>query len=631
MATVYKAYQAALDRYVAVKVLHPFVAAEEEFIRRFHQEARAVAALRHSNIVQVYDFGEENGIYYMVMEFIEGRTLKERLEELRDGGWVMELNEARRIVEQVAEALDYAHRRGMVHRDVKPANIMLTEEGQAILTDFGLARMVEGARFTQTGVAGTPYYMSPEQGQSLEIDSRTDIYSLGIVLYEMLTGRPPYVADTPVAIVLMHVQDPLPPPRRLNPAISPEVEQVLFKALEKEPEKRFQRASELAMAFWEACKASQAEAIKCARCGASLKPGQRFCRRCGAPLAFPEAISPPLAIPEEEISLTGLSCPQCKAPLAPWQNLCPRCGFILESERIQTGLSPLWIVGGVLALLLVTSLVFLASLMIVPEAQKARGASLATPPPPLQVQKAASLTESPTPTEKPSPTPDVAATSTAIAALIRPTLTARAILLSTPSPTTELRPRPTPTPGYLNKIIFKSDRDGEEAFYMMNPDGSEQERLKDAALYAWAAEQEKVSPDGKDVLSVLDNAGNLNIYVGPFGKPPFQITSNAAHDYDPAWSPNESERRIAFVSERWGPGDIFTIAPDGSKDVGLTHNQGTNRHPTWSPDGGQIAFWSDREGRKQIWVMNSDGTGQHNISQSTSNDWDPIWLKRLPR
>ncbi|MGQ9625832.1 MAG: TolB family protein [Anaerolineae bacterium] len=117
--------------------------------------------------------------------------------------------------------------------------------------------------------------------------------------------------------------------------------------------------------------------------------------------------------------------------------------------------------------------------------------------------------------------------------------------------------------------------------------------------------------------------------VGPFGKPPFQITSNAAHDYDPAWSPNE--RRIAFVSERWGPGDIFTMASDGSKDVGLTRNQGTNRHPTWSPDGGQIAFWSDREGRKQIWVMNSDGTGQHNISQSTSNDWDPIWLKLLPR
>ncbi|MGQ9625833.1 MAG: protein kinase domain-containing protein [Anaerolineae bacterium] len=367
----------------------------------------------------------------------------------------MELNEARRIVEQVAEALDYAHRRGMVHRDVKPANIMLTEEGQAILTDFGLARMVEGARFTQTGVAGTPYYMSPEQGQSLEI------YSLGIVLYEMLTGRPPYVADTPVAIVLMHVQDPLPPPRRLNPAISP------FKALEKEPEKRFQRASELAMAFWEACKASQAEAIKCARCGASLKPGQRFCRRCGssrsprggAPLTFPEAISPPLAIPEEEISLTGLSCPQCKAPLAPGQNFCPRCGFILESERIQTGLSPLWIVGGVLALLLVASLVFLASLMIVPEVQKARGASLATPPPPLQVQKAASFpelpqTESPTPTEKPSPTPDVAATSTAIAALIRPTLTARAILLSTPSPTTDPTPTPFSNPTEMERRLF---------------------------------------------------------------------------------------------------------------------------------------------------------------------------------
>ncbi|UCC64481.1 MAG: serine/threonine protein kinase, partial [Anaerolineae bacterium] len=185
MAEVYKAYQPALDRYVAVKVLHPIVATDEQFLLRFQREARAVATLRHQHIVQIFDFGNEGKTYYMAMEYVDGQTLKQKLKALNSEGEVMPLEEAARITEQVALALDYAHGRGLLHRDIKPANILLTSEGDAVLSDFGIARMVESTRQTITGVVGTPEYMSPEQGQGKELDTRSDIYSLGVVLYEM--------------------------------------------------------------------------------------------------------------------------------------------------------------------------------------------------------------------------------------------------------------------------------------------------------------------------------------------------------------------------------------------------------------------------------------------------------------
>ena len=258
MAEVYKAYHSGLDTYVAIKMLHPFLAGEEDFLARFQREARVVATFRHPNIVHVYDFDcdTEGHCYYMVMEFIDGPTLKTRLQEMVQQDERMPLNEAIRIALGVAHALDYAHQHGMVHRDIKPANIMFTQDGQVILTDFGIARMVNTATLTASGaMVGTPAYMAPEQGSQAG-DERSDLYSLGVVLYQLVTGTLPYEADTPLGVILKHMNAPLTPPTVLDPSLPPCLEAVILRALAKDPANRYQTAREFA-ADLERCAAGE--------------------------------------------------------------------------------------------------------------------------------------------------------------------------------------------------------------------------------------------------------------------------------------------------------------------------------------------------------------------------------------
>jgi serine/threonine protein kinase/lipopolysaccharide biosynthesis regulator YciM len=241
MATVYKAFQPSLDRYVAVKVMPPFYAEQDEtFLKRFRREARSVAKLRHPNILMVIDYGEFEEFTYIVMEYVDAGTLTDRL------GSPMQLHDIASIIEQVAGALDYGHGQGVVHRDVKPSNILLPKPNWPLLTDFGLAKIVGGSQLTITGsIAGTPAYMSPEQGQGESVDSRSDIYSLGIVLYEMATGGVPFHAETPMAVVVKHIIDPLPLPTSKNPNLPEAVERVILKALAKIPGDRYQKVTDL--------------------------------------------------------------------------------------------------------------------------------------------------------------------------------------------------------------------------------------------------------------------------------------------------------------------------------------------------------------------------------------------------
>ena len=246
MAEVYKAHQPALDRHVAIKLMHSFLAEDKNFLSRFQREARAVAQLRHPNIVQLYDFDVTDGIYYyMVMEFIDGYTLKAKLQELADNNETLPADEAIRIAQDVAHALSYAHSRAMVHRDIKPSNVMLNQEEQVILTDFGIAKILSNPRYTiSEGMTGTPSYISPEQGLGEPGDARSDLYSLGTMFFQMVTGRLPYEADSAIAVVLQHINDPLSLPSLLNPALPPEVDRIILRAMAKNPNDRYQTADE---------------------------------------------------------------------------------------------------------------------------------------------------------------------------------------------------------------------------------------------------------------------------------------------------------------------------------------------------------------------------------------------------
>ena len=246
MAAVFKAYDSSLERYVAIKVIRTEIVMDQEFLKRFQREARALAQLDHPYILKVLDYGEQDGMPYLVMPFAPGGTLKERM------GSPWPYQEATRLLAPIARALECAHQQLIIHRDVKPANILFTPSGSPILSDFGIAKMLdigESMQLTGTGMGiGTPDYMAPEQWLG-KVDARTDIYALGVVFYEMVTGRRPYTADTPAAVMLKHMQDPLPRPRSINANLPDEVEQVIFKALAKQPEDRYQDMGALAAAL----------------------------------------------------------------------------------------------------------------------------------------------------------------------------------------------------------------------------------------------------------------------------------------------------------------------------------------------------------------------------------------------
>src|SRR3989442_11464198 len=343
MASVFKAYQPNLDRYVAIKVLPAYHARDPIFVKRFVQEARAVAKLVHPNILQIHDFGEQENITFIVMEYVDGGTLKDRLKR------ALPIPEAVDYMIQAAEGLNCAHNHGIVHRDVKAANMLLRKDGYLLLSDFGIAKILEGTtNLTRVGTGiGTPQYMSPEQGTGQPVDRRSDIYSLGIVLFHCLTGRVPFTAENPLTITVKHLNEPLPLEMLRVAGVPTPIGQVGARMAAKAPQDRYQTTDELITALTSALTASQLSMPSRWRPGMSSAMPQLDAQ--GQIAARPasgssESLGPWQSIPFATPSSAGqrqvnlqqlvtLPCFRCGTANRSTQLYCTACGYELADTR----------------------------------------------------------------------------------------------------------------------------------------------------------------------------------------------------------------------------------------------------------------------------------------------------------
>jgi serine/threonine protein kinase len=338
MAVVYRARQDSLERTVAIKILSENLAASPEFLERFRREARTAANLRHPNVITVFDFGQdERGVPYLVLEYIEGPTLADLMDRGLDDARIPEL------LDQIAAGLDYAHQHGVIHRDVKPGNVLLTEDGRAVLADFGLAWLLEGAHLTLTGgVIGTPEYMAPEQAGGEGIDHRADVYALGVVLYEMLVGERPFVAETPIGVLLKHLQDAPPSVLEARPDLPPGVDAVMTRALAKDPSERFASAGELARAFRAAFTQTTAPVVTSPIVTRSSESSVMETSSTESSYIDTSQVVTPSgswSFDSRSVTPTGdagvwFNCPDCGAGLPFGAGICPACKYMIPLDQL---------------------------------------------------------------------------------------------------------------------------------------------------------------------------------------------------------------------------------------------------------------------------------------------------------
>jgi serine/threonine protein kinase len=326
MATVFKAYQTTLDRYVAIKVLPAYHARDPIFVKRFVQEARSVAKLAHPHIVQIHDFGDQDGITYIVMEYVDGGTLKDRLRHALPPAEVAD------YIIQAAEGLSSAHIHGIVHRDVKPANMLLRRDNHLLLSDFGIAKILEGTtNLTRVGTGiGTPQYMSPEQGIGQPVDRRSDIYSLGIVFFHCLTGRVPFTADNPLSITVKHMNDPLPVDKLVAEGIPGPIIQVVQKMTSKQPYERFQSVESVVDALTTALVAANLALPRGYR-GSMFMPGVTPSGQLQGGAQAQQQAQPPNQ--QSSVSSGNVSCFRCGAVNPSSRLYCTTCGDDLSNRR----------------------------------------------------------------------------------------------------------------------------------------------------------------------------------------------------------------------------------------------------------------------------------------------------------
>ncbi len=592
MASVYRAQQVSMNRVVAVKILPRQFLNDETYMQRFNREVRIVAQLEHRNIVPVHDYGEADGQPYIVMRYMAGGSVDDLL---HDGA--LDLDRIVSIVGQIAPALDYAHSKNVLHRDLKPSNILMDDDGGAYLTDFGIARLMSdvssGATITKQGVVGTPSYMSPEQAQGQPLNNRSDIYSLGVTLFEMATGKRPFESDTPYGIAVLQVTAPPPLPRSLNPDLSAPVEDVILKALSKDREQRHASAVQLANVLEDAAEHKSN--------GFDTQPG------------FPRPELPPKQPSVDDTAEAVASTPPPvnnaytpPPPATSSYTIPPVGGSVRRRLPRRTGGNLLVsaLLGGaigcgLLALLGVIAFVVINGIM----------QTRATPTPSSEVLV------SPAPTNTSAP-------------LTRSTAT-RAPVGATTTAATEINPvglRPTLPPLTNGSIVYFAERGDNFDIYKLDLQTRRETRLTDSTsneLYP------AVSPDGTLIAYMSDVDGDYDLYVMDVnGGSARRLTDNAVTDRTPAWSPDGGW--IAYSSDTLGDGghDLYRIRPDGSGGTQLYSDGNRNSDPSWSPDGASLVFTGGAIRDAGTWEIKRLDLASGSVTSLTNNavkDWQPIF------
>ncbi|MCA9952558.1 MAG: serine/threonine-protein kinase, partial [Anaerolineales bacterium] len=641
MAIVYVAYDPRFEREVAIKVLPSYFVHEEDFKARFEREAKTLAHLEHYAIVPVYDYGED-GSPFLVMRFMRGGTLGDKLEK-----GPLTLSEAVEVIRRIGSALDAAHDRGLVHRDLKPDNILFDQYGQAYLSDFGIVKLAEtSAAFTKTGgILGTPAYMSPEQATgSKTVDRRSDIYALGVILYEMLAGKAPYKADTPVRLIMKHVTEPVPNIMVDNPELPLGCETVVRRAMAKDPTSRYGTSAGMLADL----EATQAGTLEMPVIDPEVTVLDQASQAAFVAANRDTQISN-VTSPSEDTAVSGIAPKSsandkrsrvwlfvlgavllCVLLLAGawWVNGYREESALASVAATETAVAEQIMSASTQEAGMTATAVIVSQTTALAETAVAEQTLAAQVSATEQAVAAAAATEAARPTATPLPTPigggpliafDSARDGNREIYLMNNDGTN--LVRLTESEAEDGDPKWSPD---RTKLLFGSDRDGDWELYIMDPDGSNLIQLTDNASIDWAG---KWSPDGSQIVFASDRDGNLEIYkMNADGSGQTRLTNNTVVDAFPSWSP-DGQKILFETAVNEGGRDFFLVNADGSELTRLVTNSDFDRNAIWSPDGTRIAYATNRnrEGDDEIYVMNADGSNQIRITNSPGRDFAPAW------